>query len=356
MSAAPSPSGVSVAAWMTRAIAVFVLVFGVFQITRTFVDVRDRRRQINELTGSAIMEKRAGDYPRAWIDLDQAVAVVEARDWFARLTGQLGSEAHDLRIAQENLAMAWLDNLPLAPSRAISEIIDHVSPVLTRGTTDAAGPRKADLVAHLGWISVLESREGPGADPEQQFRDALALDGANPYGHAYLGHWLLSKNAPIDQGESEFQQALASGRARDYVRTLELAALKNRGADARFVAVVTDMQEHGEAVDLRTRAELYDIYTRACGVRDDAAAMQLLAGAAPAADQAAAVQALLVDAPDVDPGRRSMSEACVATLLEAAGKRDGAVDTWRTVRKNAPPGDPNGLGRRADAALRRLAR
>jgi hypothetical protein len=82
--------------------------------------------------------------------------------------------------------------------------------------------------------------------------------------------------------------------------------------------------------------------------------MRRLIAAAPPAEQAATVRALLVDAPGVDPGRRATSEACLAVLLEAAGDRDAAIATWRAVRKDAPSGDPNGLVKRADAAIRRL--
>ncbi|MFI5179007.1 MAG: hypothetical protein ACHQO8_10605 [Vicinamibacterales bacterium] len=353
------PESDSFMKWVTRATAVFALMFAVLQMVRTVVDVRDRRRQITELTGVEAEQKRSGDYERAWATLDQAVKIAESGGLLARLTGQLSTEARDLRAAQENLAMAWLDNLRLAPNQKFSDVVDRLAPVITRGVTTAAGPRKSDLLAHLGWASFLQTRDGkPGADPEQQYRDALAADRANPYAHAYLGHWLLWKGAPLDQGDAEFEQALASGRAKDYVRTLQLAALSNRGTEAqpRFVATVNDMRKHGEAVDATVRAAAYNVYTLACGFRVDAEAMRALVAAAPPAEQADTLRELVVNDPRSDTGRRSTSEACVATLLEAAGDRAGAIDAWQAVRKDAAPGDPNGLVKRADVALRRLAR
>jgi hypothetical protein len=345
--------------WVTRATAVFALAFAVLQMVRTVVDVRDRRRQINELADIETAQRRSGDYGRAWGTLDEAVKVAESGGLLARFTGQLSTEARDLRAAQENLAMAWLDNLRLAPNQKFSDVVDRLAPVMTRGATNAAGPRKADLLAHLGWTSFLQSRDGtPAPDPEQQYRDALAADAANPYAHAYLGHWLLWKNHPLDEGKAEFTAALASGRAKDYVRTLQLAAMKNRLSDGAplYLAVVNDMRTNGESIDASVSAQTYGIYDQACGYHEDAFVMQALIAAVPPAEQAATIRALFVEAPGVEADRRVRVEACMAMLLEAAGDRNDAIDAWQAVRKDAPHGDPNGLIKRADAALRRLAK
>jgi hypothetical protein len=347
----------SIMKWITGATAVFALVFSVIQMVRLISDARDRRRQIDELVRVETMQKRGGDYERALASLNQAVKIAESGGLLAKLTGHLNSEARDLRIAQEDLAMAWLEHVRPGSNQGFSDIVDRLSPIVTRGATEAGGPRKADLLAHLGWASFLRSRDGkPSADPEQYYRDAFAVDTGNPYAHAYLGHWLLWTHRPLKDGKTEFQAALASGRARDYVRMLELAAMKNRGAegDPERVAIVNDMRKNNEAINADTRSELYGIYTQACGYREDSAAMRALVAAAPPTEQAATVHALLVDAPDSDPGRRATSEACLAALFEAAGDRNAAIATWRAVIKDAPSGDPNGLIKRAEAAIRRL--
>jgi len=357
-----SPTGSeSVMKWVTRATAVFALVFAVLQMVRTVVDVRDRRRQIDELKAEETIQRRGNDYARAWATLDQAVKIAESGGLLARLTGQLSTEARDLRIAQEDLAMAWLDNLYLPPGMTMGEVFDRLIPVMTRGAAAApAGPRKADLLAHIGWARSQQDRDATtGFDPTPQYRDAIAIDAANPYAHAYLGYWLLSSSPrrPLEEGKAEFRAALASGRARDFVRVLQLAGMRSRSSDGdpERVAIINDMRRNHETVDDGTRSELYGIYTQACGYREDAEAMRAIVGAAPPAEQAETVRALLVDPPSTNPTRRPASEACLATLLEAAGDRTGAAVAWQSVRKDAPPGDPNGLLKRADAALRRLA-
>jgi hypothetical protein len=150
----------------------------------------------------------------------------------SKLTGQLGSDAQKLRVTQEDLAMAWVENLRHGEGKTFSEVAEKLTPVMTRGATNATGPRKADLMAHLGWASYLESRDAqPSPDAMAQYRAALAIDPANPYAHAFLGHFLEHQHAPMDKVMAEFSAALAASRARPYVRRLQLAAIDNRQWD-----------------------------------------------------------------------------------------------------------------------------
>ncbi len=351
---APPSTADTVMKWVTRATAVLALVFAVQQVMKTVADVRDRRRQVEELVASEAIQKKNGDYEHAWASLEQAITIAESGGVIAKLTGQLSTEARELRTAQENLAMAWLDNIDVGPGHTFTEVVDRVSPVMTRGAAIAGGPRKADLLAHLGYASFLQSREGhPSGDPERQYRDAIAIDPDNPYAHAYLAHWLFWHGAPLAQTNGEFNAALASGRAKDYVRVLQLAAMKNRGAegDPEFVAIVNDMRKNKEGVEPSMRADLYQIYAPICGYREDRAALARLLAVTPAAEQAATVKLFLVDQPGQDPAQRATREACLATLYEKAGDRAAAVEAWGTVRRDAPAGDPNGLLKRAAAAL-----
>jgi hypothetical protein len=322
-------------------------------------DARDRRRQIKELANAEALYERRSDYEGAWAGLDHAVKIAESGGLLAKLTGQLSTEARDLRVAQENLAMAWLEHISVRANQDFSVVVDRLSPILTRGATETAGPRKADLLAHLGWASYLQLRDGkPGADPEQHYREALAVDASNPYAHAYLGHWLLGEGGALDLGKAEFQAALSAGRAKDYVRVLQLGAMRDRHdeGDPERVAIINDMRKNNEAIDADVRAELYGIYSLACGDFENPKAMRALIVAVPLAEQAATVRALLVEAPvdpGIDPRRRAKSEWFLAQLFELAGERDSAIAAWRAMRKDVPPGDPDELAKRADVAIRR---
>jgi hypothetical protein len=343
--------------WVAQASAILALGFAILQLVRTVGDARDRRRQVQELVITETMARKSGDYERAWTDLDEALKVAESGGLLAKLTGQLSKEAQDLRVAQENLAMAWLDNIRIGANQTFSSIVDRLTPVMTRGAAIAGGARKADLMAHIGYGASLEARDGrPEGDPAQSYRDAIAIDSENPYAHAYLGHYLLGHGAPLDEGNAEFQKALASGRAKDYVRVLQLAAMKNRQSegDAGYVAVINEMRKDGELVDESMRADLYNVYSPVCVSREDADALKRFAALTPPAEQAVTVKVFLVDQPRLEPTQRLTREACLATLLQAAGDRAGALAAWETVRKDAQGPEFAGVQKRADAAVRKL--
>jgi len=227
--------------WVTRGSALLALLFAVIQLVRLVSDTRDRQRQIGELTRVQEIQAQAGDYPGAWASLDQALKIAESGGMLSKLTGRLSAEANTLRAAQEDLAMRWIENLSHGEGKTFSEVAEKLTPVMTRGAANATGSRKADLLAHLGWASYLESRDArPSPDAMSQYRAALASDPSNPYAHAFLGHFLEQQREPMDKVMAEFAAALAANRARPFVRRLQLAAIDNRQWDGHptLVAVV----------------------------------------------------------------------------------------------------------------------
>jgi tetratricopeptide (TPR) repeat protein len=357
----PSSPGDRVMKWVTRGSAVIALLFAVIQLVRLVSDTRDRERQISELTRVEAMQAQAGDYPGAWASLDQALKIAESGGMLSKLTGQLSRDAQTLRVTQEDLAMAWVENLRHGEGKTFSEVAEKLTPVMTRGATNATGPRKADLMAHLGWASYLESRDAqPSPDAMAQYRAALAVDPANPYAHAFLGHFLEQQHAPMEKVLTEFEAALAANRARPYVRELQLAAVHNRQWDGfpSLVAVVNDMRKHGEPISDDTRHDFYSAYTFACGFKQDADDMKALLEAAPAAEQIATFRALLYD-PSRPTGQgepRTSIDACLATLLEAAGDRAEALKTWQALHQTVAAHDVNGLAARSESAIKRLTK
>lgn len=347
--------------WVTRGSAVLALLFAVIQLVRLVGDTRDRQRQIGELTRVEEMQAQAGDYSGAWATLDQALTIASSGGMLSKLTGQLSADANKLRTAQEDLAMRWVENLSHGEGKTFSEIATKLTPVMTLGAANATGARKADLLAHLGWASYLESRDAqPSPDATLQYRAALAVDPANPYAHAFLGHFLEQQNKPMDQVMAEFSAALAANRARPYVRRLQLAAAENRHWDGHpaLVSVVNDMRKQGDPISDDTRHEFYNAYLFACGMRQDVGDMKSLLDAVPAAEQVTTFRALFYDSsrPTGDGEPRTSVDACLATLLEAAGNRDEALKTWQTLHQQVAAHDVNGLAARSDAAIKRLSR
>lgn len=351
--------------WVAGATAVLSLVFALHQAIQLVSDGRERRRQIAELTSVAHLQQDSGDYRAAWASLDAAMEAAEPTGQLARLIGQLGSLRAQLRETQEDLAVAWLQNIQVTASNGetFTEIIGRLEPVLSRGASAADGTRKADLLSHVGWATFLKWREGrQQLNPDGPYVQAIEIDPGNPYANAYRAHWLLwtRDSDALTAAKDLFSAALASGRERGYVRRIQLAAMRNLGPDGdpEYIAVVNDMRAHDEAIDAETRRRLYDIYAFACSPRDDPDRFAQLSAVVPVGEQAATFEALLFgpDAPAIDASRRPGATACLAHLLEAAGEPEQALPLWLDLAEQFPPRDGNELGDRAREAAQRLQR
>jgi hypothetical protein len=289
------------------------------QASRVFAEIRDRQRQVGELQAMADQQQRAGEYSQAWASLEHAAATATRGSYLARLASPPDPARQAVRTAQEDLAMSWLEHASAAGGARFADTVDPLLPILTEGAGTAAGRRKADLLAHLGWAQFLKSRDGgsDAVDPEEFYGQAIAIDSANPFAHAHWGHWLAWKRRPIEEAAAHFDAALASGRARAYVRGVQLAALQlaaTGSSQAAFLAAVADMVRNQEPVDRDTRNAVYGLYARTC---DDDARLARLTAAVPPAVQIELIRALFFDV-DFDPAREPVRDACLERL-QAAG-------------------------------------
>ena len=358
---APPPSRTEVVLkWIGRATALLAFVFAVIQFVKVVSDVRERRRQIDELVRTEQLQAQALDYPAAWASLERALTIADSGGQLAKLTGQLSADAGRLRETQEDLAMAWAEDLRVAPGGTYAATADKLTPVMTRGAVAAKGARKADLLAHIGWATFYKSLEGASTpDLTPQYQAALAVDPANPFAHAFLGHWIVWSGGSLESAMKEFDAAVAANRARPFVRMVQRHALKRRGqsADGTLIAMVNEMRRNGETVGPTIASDVESVYYFDCGTYERKDDMRVILAAAPPADQIVTYRALFYDASgkSTDPSRAPGRNACLATLLEAAGQKDEALNVWREVRQAFKPKDLSQLADRADAAIRRLS-
>jgi hypothetical protein len=120
--------------WVGYATAILSFFFGVRELIKIVSDRLESRHEVGALLSSAEVELRGKDYSSAWRTLEQA--------------SKLQPNSAKVRLAQENLAMKWLENTHLRENERFSDIGDKLEPVLTRGlssTKDAQ--RTADLLA-----------------------------------------------------------------------------------------------------------------------------------------------------------------------------------------------------------------
>jgi len=342
--------------WVGGITAILSLIFGLQRAIQLVSDAGERQRQIAELYRVGKEQMVAGDYPAAWSSFDKALHDADEGGQIAKLTGRLDAERRRLRAAQEDLAMAWLENLIAPEGQKFSDVVDKLVPVLDRGAASAHGVRKADLLAHIGWGYFLKERDAPGAlDPEPYYRRALETDPGNPYAHAHWGHWMLWNRQSLEAATRHFSAAVASGRARAYVRRIQLAALGNlhsERSEEELLRTVNEMRKNNEEIDASTRSDIFSMYYFAFSRGED---FRRLTAAVPAAEQIAMIQALFYGA-DFDPSRIPSREAYLAILQEAAGRPDEALKTWRAMRSSLPPDTSGTLVDRADAAIERLSR
>lgn len=258
----------SIMKWVGIVAAVLSLVAGVRQFLTLTAESTERERRIGELLATGAAQQQARDYPQAWATLETALGQAEQGNLLAKLTRRLGERRQQVRVAQENLAMQWLQNTSVPQGQTFSSIVDKVLPVLHRGTLQASGARIGDM----SW-----------------YAKALESDPANPYAHAFSGHWKIWSNESVDAAMSEFAEAVAGNRERPFVCGVQISALLNRsGVDARvaLVRVANDMRRSGESIDGRLLRELRTVYhaalndeqpARPAGGRGDQAPVEMRA-------------------------------------------------------------------------------
>jgi tetratricopeptide (TPR) repeat protein len=285
----------------------------------------ERRRAIAQLLSSEAVRLSAGDYASAWKTLEQA----------ASIDAGSGKVQH----AQEDVAMQWLENIRVSGNHTFSEITEKLEPVLTRGATSAKSlQRQADLLSHLGWSYFLRRRDSPsGPAPESAYRDALQKDPSNPYAHAMWGHWILWNHQGFAKANEQFAAALASPRnVRPYVRGLQISALMNVHSshyEEETIRVANAIRkEHGDLSPDRRSSILYIYTIRMVPLNGDTPAFL---NALPPVESLATFDWLAekTDAGDSD-GLRSY---CRSRLLEAAGRTDEALASYRSLQAQFTP-------------------
>ncbi len=176
--------------WVGIVAAVLSLIAGVRQFLTMTAESAERERRIAELLATGAAQQSARDYPQAWTTLETALTQAEQGNLLAKVTRRLGERRQQVRAAQESLAMAWLQNISVPQGQTFASVVDKVSPVLHRGALEASGSRVGDMYAHVGWGYFLKRRDGQSAlDPAPWYVKALEADPANPYAHAFSGHW-----------------------------------------------------------------------------------------------------------------------------------------------------------------------
>lgn len=294
--------------------------------------------QAAALTTAAKQLCDAGDHALAWQRYDEAVARYPDRK--------------PLRLAREICGMRWLREIRVRVGKeTFTDIVNRLLPVLAEGAISADGQHLADLHAHMGWADYLRNRDGAGGlDPEAHYRKALAVELSNVYAHAMWGHYLIARKPPTEEGKQHFAAAVASGRDRGFVRTLQFAALLEYGrfeGQIEALRVAGEMRRNGEAMDQAKRDRLWSVvYSPRLLQGDWRVQRPRFMAAFPDADGPATFRWLYPE-DQVNERHRDQWQFFLASLEQAAGERDAALARYEALRA--------GLERRRDTGTLLLA-
>jgi hypothetical protein len=339
--------------WVGIIAALLSLGTAVYELVHAEAELRERGRVVREEVAAGTAQQAAGDYASAWDSLALAATTAATDALYAKLFGGLDSQRRLIRTAQQDLAMEWVRRVP--QGHDFAEIVDKISNVLVTGAATSTGPRKADLLAHLGLAYSLKQRSG-GADlrPEVEYREALAADAANPYAHAYWGYFIMWNHGSLSDATQHFTAALASHRARADVRRSQLAALGNSDSgaiEAAWWQAVDDMHKNHETLEPWICDDMYGKYDRALYF---SYRMEFMLASLPLADQLE-LQRMLLQTPESQQSRRWTLMAVMAITLEAAGRPDDALTEWRALQEAHTQFEPYGrFTDRVNAAIQRL--
>lgn len=237
------------------ATAVISLILGGRQLVNVVSERAERARQAEaraqEAAESVAVARQLtarGEYAEAWRTLDRA-------------DEQSPNDA--TAAARLDVAFRWLEEAQKPAGEPFSTITDIVVPTLDRASLDEHHPRRADILAHIGWATFLKSRDTQTGDPAAVYKQALAIDPKNPYANIMFAHWLLWNRQPVDAARPYFDAALASGKERAFVRRFEIAALSNRSdlaADVELIRVSDAMRRQNETPEPPSVRVLYRTY------------------------------------------------------------------------------------------------
>ena len=273
------------------------------------------------LVAQAKLQQGAGDYAAAWDRYADGLAACPS-----------SSEAIN---GQERLAMDWLENIRVTEGKeTFTDIANKVQPALSRAAVAKDDKRAADALAHLGWADFLRSRDGKGGlDPARYYREALQRDPANPYAHAFWGHYILVSGGDAQEAKAHFDRALASRPLQPFLRGLEISGLLWRGGPAledEVVRIANEMRLQGEplpaigAEPLASR--IWNIYYYRLLRGSD---KEELLAALPAKDHLATFEWLFPSY--VDSSNRYAYLFMLAQLQEHKGDRAAALATYQSV-------------------------
>jgi tetratricopeptide (TPR) repeat protein len=266
---------------------------------------------------------------------------------------------------QLKTAMDWSENFHtiLAEGQRASDVagpdLDEMMAVLNGGLARSSGTEAADVQSHLGWAHWLNQHIAErefGSEAMDNFQAALKVDPRNVYAHAMLGNYKLQNNGSFTEAVGHLNTAVATGKARPFVRRLQIGGLNGMetpGARAEVFKAANDMRKNNEPLEDGMRSR---IRTFCCEPADAEPAE--LKESFTALPQDEAWQTYLWLDQGTDPryadAQRFARAYVEAYLLEANGKKAEALKKYQALQVTLK-GTLSSLQGPVNSAVKRLS-
>ena len=232
--------------------------------------------------------------------------------------------------------------------------LDQIILILDAGLPRTKGTANADVEAHLGWAHWLNQHIAArefGNTAEHDFRAALTTDPNNVYAHAMLGNWMMQNGGSFAEAVDHLHAAVATGKARPFVRALQIGGLGSSGQDgarAELVRTVNDMRKGNEPLSAEGKSRILGW----CFTPElEPAELNAALTAAPS-DEIWQTYLWLDAQPDEeDAFQRDFIQA---SLTEISGNRAAALAQFRAVQQKLKA-HPGSLQQKVNAAVARLS-
>jgi hypothetical protein len=342
---AKEPGSKRVLAWIGVVTAVIGLITGLSGIVGPVKGWWKQGRQSHAMLATAQRQSELGEYSAA---LDSVAEVLKASP---------GDE--QALHTQLDVAMAWIEDIrtprhdvnAVAPQARL--IFDRLTPILESGLGTAKDYRAADVVAHLGWLNLLKWRiAGQSGIIESHLRAAVQMDPHNVFANAMFGEWALLTHGDLEEAKMHFATALKSGKSKTFVRDCQLEGMiynDDAGVPAELIRVANQMRKDKDPIGDDDRGRIRWNFSL---TESDAELKQVLSSVPPEELRATYEWLSPRDSEGSDLSTRMERRFVEAYVDEVSGKREEALQIYRSLETETKNSDPLVSKRIRDAVLR----